>query len=212
MSKNKNGVSRRRVVTLASAAITGAMVPSWVINHAAAEGLGCLARTQVADGFAIVNLSPEFAEIASKLEERWLAWTQASERYERLDEAFRALWHSRDEAEVDRYCAHPDVMAYRKANGLLWSSLRKAMTPNVKTLDDCDFQEHCERLFAEFAGRATYEDLDRIEGRMWRRSRAVIRAGDNKEERRRVIEAYISGQDRLCDGGNGHDAHRQQWG
>lgn len=191
MSKLKNGLSRRRVVTLASAAVTGAMMPTWIINDAAAEGLGDLARTQVADGFASANLSPVFAEIASKLEERWLAWTQASERYGRLDEAFRALWHSRDEAEVDRYCAHRDVMAYRKANGVLWSSLRKAMTPNVKTLADCDFQEHCERLFAEFAGRETYEDLDRIEGRMRRMSRAVIRAGDDKAARRRVIEAHI---------------------
>ena len=212
MSKHKNGVSRRRVVTLASAAITGAMMPSWVINRAGAEGLGGLARTQVADGVATLNLSPAFAAIASKLEERWPAWTQASERYKCLDEAFMALWHSPDEAEVDRYCAHPDVMAYGKANWALWASLRRAMVMTVRTLDDCDFQEHCERLFAEFAGRATYEDLDRIEGRMWRRSRAVIRAGDNKEERRRVIEAYISGQDRPCDGGNGHDTHRKQWG
>jgi len=167
------------------------MMPSWVINRAGAEGLGGLVGTQVADGFASVNLSTVFAEIASKLEERWLAWTQASERYERLDEAFRALWHSRDEAEVDRYFAHPDVMAYRKANRVLWSSLRKAMTPNVKTLDDCDFQEHCERLFAEFAGRETYEVFDRIEGRMKKICRAFIRGGDDKAARRQVIEAHI---------------------
>lgn len=191
MPKHKNGVSRRRVMTLASAAMTGAMMPSWVIKHAAAEGLGGPAGLPVADGVAALNLSPAFADIASKLEERWLGWLQASERYERLDEAFRKLRYSRNEAEVDRYCAHPDVRAYRQAHGVLWSSLRRAMTPNVKTLADCDFQEHCERLFAELAGRETYKDLDRIDGRMRKISRAVIRAGDDKAARRRAIEAHI---------------------
>ncbi|MEZ5817399.1 MAG: hypothetical protein R3D44_09985 [Hyphomicrobiaceae bacterium] len=66
-----------------------------------------------------------------------------------LDEDFRWLRASNNEAELDRYCAHPAVRAFHVANREFGPLLLRALSTCPRTIADCEIQEWCESLARE---------------------------------------------------------------
>ena len=156
MSKKKTGISRRRAITIASAAAATSVLPAWTGPAARA------ATTAVEDATAI-NVSADldwgFQYIALRVEPAWEKWREAAAQYERHVESTKRLHSSDDMDEMLEHRIQPEFvaldMASRKVRRLLW--LANTWTPHNEA--ERAIQVQCERHYQEMVASEAFEAM-----------------------------------------------------
>lgn len=189
MSEQTKSPSRRRVMSFAAAGVGAAALPSWVGTVEAS--LANAAPAAVPNGNASIasGLSPVFAEVAARLEGLKVRYLETLAPYMALDEEFRCLRFSHNEAELNRYCAHEDVRAFHVASRAYGALLWKGLTTHAQTLADCAAQEQCEEMFAASENAEQVESWRRYMGQTMKQSRAYVRERAVREAKAAIVRA-----------------------
>lgn len=175
MSGQTKHPSRRRVMTLAVASVSAAALPSWTYATEAGGAVVSPAAVPIANASIALGLSPVFAEVAARLEGLKVRYLETLAPYMALDEEFRCLRFSHNEAERNLYCAHEDVRAYHVASRAFGALLWKGLNTHARTLADCAAQEQCEQMFAASENTEQVESWRRYMQPMMAQSREFVR-------------------------------------
>lgn len=156
MLKEKTGISRRRALTIASAAAATTVLPAWTRPAASA------ATTAVQDATAInvgADLGWGFQFIALRVEPAWEKWREAAAQFERHVESTKRLHSSDDMDEMLEHRIQPEFVAFdvasRKVRRLLWL----ANTWNPRNEAERAVQVRCERYYQEMIASETFEAM-----------------------------------------------------
>ena len=191
MKKKGRGISRRRAITIASAAAATSVLPSWT-SPAASE-----ATTSVEDATAIngsADLDWGFQYIALRVEPAWERWREAAEQFERHVESTKRLHSSDDMDEMLEHRIQPEFvaldMASRKVRRLLWL----ANTYNPRHEAERAIQERCERYYQEMGASEVFEAMRDLSCHIKALEGQGHRAKDHRLKRQRQtnLQAEIS--------------------
>lgn len=189
MSAETKNPSRRRVVPLAVASVGAATLPSWIGTTQAGGAVASPTAVPIAKASIASGLSPVFAEVAARLEGLKVRYLETVGPYMALDEEFRCLQFSHNEAERNRYCTHSDVRAYHVASGAYGALLWKGISTHARTLADCATHEQYEQIFAATENLDQVERWRRYTGQTMKQSRAYVREYSVRDAKAAIVGA-----------------------
>lgn len=128
------------------------------------------------------GLSSYFAKLAEHLNRYEAQFRSAEAKLdERCTPEFVALADDSDPDVSNRFYFDPVVVRYLDVRALVYYSLRDALKPKVESIDDCAFQEDCERAFGKLMDPKIVAYEDAIDGAIRRHARDLVRAqGDDR--------------------------------
>ena len=183
MPKKKTGISRRRAITIASAAAATTVLPSWVGPVASAEASNLRHAPSTEFGGDHYGWWTNYVRV--RLEPVWKAWCEMEPRYERHVETAKRLLSSDDMDEIMEHSVHPDVIAFHTASEKVHRVLRLAnvlVKCNVAGCNEAEWavKVACERRYQEMLASKTFQAMNA----MWCHANALAALGRRAKDPR----------------------------